>query len=215
MHAVTLTDDEVVAAAMGFGVAWRSPLPTVDSSSTVDLAAAARRGWRSLTARELLGQRRASARGLATPLSELLAPAFSPATPTVMFVADDVNAWHLNEPTIVGYEPAPGTGEWLVEAVDATGLHFFERGLRADTLQLFRATADAAYERGVSTIEDGAEISDRLWLCFGGLAPDGETLRIAKGRSEWISVTAGADSPRYVRCRVCPRRLTRPSRRIR
>ncbi len=50
---LALTDDEAAAIATRASGAWRAPLPTVDATSEVDLAAAVLRGWRSLVIREL------------------------------------------------------------------------------------------------------------------------------------------------------------------
>jgi hypothetical protein len=190
LRAATLTDDELVAISLGRARVWPLPLPTVDSSSETELRAAAFRGRRSLTVRELLPDRSNLAEGDADPLQQLLAPAVKAEPLVILYVADETMQWDLSGPTIGLYASTDGPESCLVEAVTADGRHLLELAPGGAAGQMFRQLATDAYARGIAAKDAKGGPVRILWLCLTVPGDPPRSLRMGEGRAEWVQLDA-------------------------
>lgn len=142
-----LTDDELTAVAVELNGAWPLPLPTVAVEDATALEAAALRGLRSLILR---GGYDADT-GL-TPSLSSLAQVLGSTTALVAYVGDDdgrVLGWD------VGYGAAPSSDGWLLDEINALGVHRLSWVASDDAVAEFFTTVLSAVADGQVPAGDG------------------------------------------------------------
>lgn len=174
---IRLTDDEIMALSVRSERLWASPLPTVDVDDPHEIHAAARRGERSLYARDLLtldDQQQ-------EPLITGLAPAQRQQVILVLFVCDEELNWFLAGPNLLLYRPQTGS-ELLAETVSEAGVHSFS-GLGKDVaLAACREMLQSAWRGGVAT--PGGEPAEAR-ICFARPTESGsETVVVGLRKAE-------------------------------
>jgi hypothetical protein len=138
---ILLTDDEIVAVAADAGTPWPSRLPTVDVSDDAALTAAAQRGWRSLSVRELSSA--------PVPIDRLH-PIFTARPIVETYLADD-QLVRLDGATASIYYRTPDQ-EWIVEVTTAIGVHAYRFIGAAAAATLLEEALDSAVTAGPPTV---------------------------------------------------------------
>lgn len=155
---LTLTDDELVALAVGVGVAWPSSLPSL-GDDLEELDAPAWRGLRSLKVRQMAGPGR-DGTVVNADLLALLEPAFSNGLKAVAaWVTDDgLSALGFS----VTYYETQGLG--LLECTTSEGIHGFSECDRETFTQIATNLATLAHRGELDKAIGGAPASGGISL---------------------------------------------------
>ena len=183
---LTLTDDELVALAVGVGVAWPSALPSLGDELDV-LDAPAWRGLRSLKVRELAGPGR-DGTVVNADLLALLEPAFTGGLRVVVAWVTEDGLYALG--FSASYYETDGQG--LMECTSSEGIHGFSACDQATFAEVATNLAFLAH-RGELHRAIGGEpglgaISIAVPLLDGGV----RSALVSKGLARETSVVDGA-----------------------
>lgn len=179
VNGLALTDDEAAAVAAHANGAWRTPLPTVDESNETDLALAILRGRRSLVIREL-GEPDGTVTGKA---AEVLARLGTGPCAAFMLVDADGN-WLPAGPTVYLYGPGPDHVE-MSHVVAPAGVHYFRVTPPPRQWHALTGLAEAVFQDGFTTAEDGAKQPAAVLLSVLG-RPDLRIVRVAHGEASTV-----------------------------
>lgn len=179
---VLLTDDEVVAISVRNGVAWPSPLPTIELSED-GLSRSERSGLRSLAVRGFLDVSQDSPT-IDAEVAQTVLLASKAARWTAAYVAA------IDAPTVLAGDSTylyEAESESLLDAVSAAGVHQFTSTSADDARALFVALAKNVFTFGVRGDSTDAA------LFIGGNASD-EWVRVCMGEVVVGTFTASAYS---------------------
>ena len=152
---VHLTDDEVAAACGLLGLAWPYPLPTVEAGED-ELAAASRRGVRSLTVRALIGvDTESGSPGLD---AEIVSAVTTVVNGEPVLVSGLIGAeGALRSSGSAAYVVQSEDGTALFTTVTATGIHVLAPSSLEDAREAFISLVDNAQSAGVGG-SDGSRL---------------------------------------------------------
>lgn len=169
---VNLTDDEIVATCGLLGLAWPYPLPTVDSQGG-ELAAASRRGVRSLTVRGLLGvDPGTNEPGLDADVAAAVSGVATGSPQLVSGVLDAHGVLRASGSAACVVQAPDGSG--VLATTTATGIHVISTSTVDEARDAFIALVDNALSVGLAGDE-----SARLLVVKAG-EPD-RALAVSKG----------------------------------
>ena len=182
---LALTDDELVALAVGFGRPWPFELPSLDEDEE-QLVAAARRGLRALLVRDLVREGREGT-AVSGAVAELLEPALQGELTSVLSVASpegDVRsgiafAWYRSEAAS------------LLECLNAGGTHDFGPCDAASWVSLVRGLSDLAVADDLAAALPGVRKGDGLTVAVGSAA-SGQPVRSLWFGADGVRRHAGA-----------------------
>lgn len=135
--AINITDDEVVALAVGAQGIYAGALPTVDVGSATALSASAWRGQRSLVVRDLIDQ----SGNLAPEVAEVASSTAGAQTLVTVYIANDALdrvGWG------VAFSFYPSPSGWLAEGVSPSGIHQFSVMGSDDVVASLRGLVESA-----------------------------------------------------------------------
>lgn len=174
---VHLTDDEILATCGLLGLSWPFPLPTVESEAG-GVAAAARRGVRSLTVRALLGvDEQSNAPGLNAEVAQAVSSIANGSPVLVSGVIDDQGALRPTGSAAFVVRAPDGAG--VLSTTTSTGIHVISTSTIAEAREAFIALVDNALTSGLA----GSDLARLLVLKTG---ESDRALAVMKG-----SVTVG------------------------
>ena len=169
---ITLTDDEAVALAVETGRPWPSGLPTVDVHSERALAAAAMRGWRSFSVRNLSADVPALARRLA-PVTA--------AAPRMDTYLADADLARLPSSTCSHFYALPDS-TWAVELTTGAGVHVFRAVTDGAADQMLVSAVERAHQAGVSPTAGEANPAARFFCVASNRSDHLRLLVVGRGR---------------------------------
>lgn len=169
---VHLTDDEIVALCGLLGLSWPFPLPSVELEPQ-ELAAASRRGIRSLTVRALLGVDATSDEpGLNAEVSAAVSSVANGSPLLVSAVIDESGALLASSSGAYVVQGPDGAG--VLATTTSTGIHVISTSSISEAREAFLALVDNALTVGLAGDE-----SARLLVLKAG-EPE-SALAVAKG----------------------------------
>ena len=169
---VHLTDDEIVALCGLLGLSWPFPLPSVELEPQ-ELAAASRRGIRSLTVRALLGVDATSDEpGLNAEVSAAVSSVANGSPLLLSAVIDESGVLLASSSGAYVVQGPDGAG--VLATTTSTGIHVISTSSITEAREAFVALVDNALTAGLA----GGEGSRLLAMKVGG---GGEALAVAQG----------------------------------
>lgn len=192
-----LTDDEIAAIAVGWGVPWPTALPTV-ADDVGDLLAAARRGRRALVVRELWDATEQSPTG---SLRANAAPRLQSALAAGLrwgIAVTDADLVAAGAGPCFYHFGDPSSDVWITDVVRSDGVHDLSETPRRDCTELLKALIADALSTGV-----GPDSPD--WLCVVAGPQTGRALLVRPGevRRHLIGAPTG-ESPTGTRIEDAP-----------
>ena len=172
---LALTDDEAAALALRASGSWRVPLPTVDDTDELDLAAAILRGRRSLAVRDL-----ANPDGTVTGEAARVLAALDGGPRAVFLLVDAREEWCPSGLTVYLYGDSAGQAK-MSHVVTAAGVHYFRVGPPPGQWLALTELAEAVFKDGFADAEDGVRQPAAAILSVVG--PEGpRRLRVTVGQ---------------------------------
>lgn len=173
-QAFALTDDEAAALALAADGAWRTPLPTVDASDGASLAAAVRRGRRSLLVRDL-----AEANGTLTGAAASVLAGLGSGPCAAFLLVDGEGDWVSSGPTVYLYGQAPESAG-MSHVVAASGVHYFRLVPQPGQWRALTDLAEAVFVGGFTAVPDGVRQPAAAVLSM--MSPAGfRSVRVSQG----------------------------------
>jgi hypothetical protein len=180
MLKLALTDDEVVALAGLASTSWPSPLPTVDATNAPALAAAAARGIRSATIRELVRQPAPDIPlEMTEDLRRLVGPLLEHRVALSSFITTDGWSFVAKGTTLFHY--VGGDDSWRTEVISPAGVHYISRASRDDCRAIAQTMLEQTYANGITAPDDESVDPVSMYLCTAGPAEEATLLLTRRG----------------------------------
>lgn len=157
-----LTDEEALALASLLGRSWPSVLPTVDVTSSEDVAHAIRRGVRSLGVRQLVlaptdGEPTGSFHQDLQPLVDAVG-AGSRRRVVVLQQMGATPPHHASGVVLIAFDD-DATERTLLDVISSTGIHEVAPMPSGEAHEVIAETLRTAFRDGVSAAEPGTELA--------------------------------------------------------